>query len=142
MAAVLLSLSWLGACGGEDGPSADDYRAQLDEACQILSNELTSIPQTVRDEDLTLEDADRIAAEAGLAFQDEVEALEPPEDLRETHEALLTAIAEAPPEGFDFAAARDRALELSRLFDGLGAEGCAERQQRAAQELEAARTAG
>jgi hypothetical protein len=114
----------LGGCGGDDGLPVDEYRSQLDAACEGLSQEMTRIPQVVQDEGLEIEDAQELADEAGREFLDDVQALEPPEELADAHEELLSGVEEAPDDAAP-EAARERALHFADLYEALGAEGCA-----------------
>jgi hypothetical protein len=132
--ALLTVLLPLAACG-DGGLSADEYRERLDAACAQLAKESSEIPQTVRDQDLDLEGARELADEAGNRFEDTLTDLDPPGDLEDAHEALLDIGDETPPSGEDREGVRHWTLRIAEIYDDLGAQGCAEGQRRAAEEM-------
>lgn len=121
------------ACGGDSGMSADDYRTQLDAACERLQEQNASIPVTVNDENLTVDDARELARRYGEELRERVESLDPPEELGDAHQRLLDVGEETPPSGDDLDAVRAWMLEIADVYGDLGAGGC-ERAQRAAAE--------
>jgi hypothetical protein len=131
--AVLVLLVPLAACGG--GQSADEFRERLDAACAQLAKESSEIPQITRDRDLDRRGAIELAVEAGQRFEDTIGELDPPGDLKDAHQALLDVGEEAPPSGGDREAVRRWTLRIADIYDDLGAQGCAEGQRRAAQEI-------
>lgn len=127
--AVLLVLALLTGCGGDDGPSADDYRAQLNAACERLAEAQARLPELARDEGLTVDQLRERAERNGERFAEEVDALDPPEELRDAHDRLL-ARRDAPAPGGDADEVSAWLLRLADLYDELGADEC-ERGQRA-----------
>jgi hypothetical protein len=132
--ALLAVLLPLAACG-DDALSTAEYRERLDAACKELSTEFERLPQTVRDRDLTIEDAREIADSASKQFDDVVTDLDPPGELEDAHEALLDN-GKSQPDADDRAAIRRWTLRFAEIYDDLGAHGCAERQRRAAAAIE------
>jgi hypothetical protein len=130
--AALALLLPLAACGGR---SADEYRERLDAACGELRQTMDGLPQTVRDQDLTVKDAAALAQRASDRFEDELQDLDPPGDLEDAHEALLEAGNAPAPSSDDRPAMERWSLRFAELYDELGAERCAEGQRRAAEEI-------
>jgi hypothetical protein len=140
VATVVLTvvLGGLAACGGDDGLSEEEYRTRLDDACERYQSEATNLPQVVREEDLTLDEARARIEEAGAQFGDEIRELDPPGDLQADHDAIVAATEEEPPPDGDIAGLQERTLDLADLYDAVGATGCADGQRRAAEQIAAA----
>lgn len=121
------------ACG-DSGLSESDYQERLDAACQRLQELNMTLPQKVRDEHLTLEEAGRLGEGYGEEFRADVEELTPPDSLRDAHERLLE-LGDRPPPGDDLDALRAQVLAVAELYDDLGAARCEQGQRATLEQL-------
>jgi hypothetical protein len=135
---IVLAAGALAACGGGSELSAGDYRAELDTACERLQRQNLTLPQKVRDEQLTLTQASTVAQRYGEEFRETIDALDPPGELSDAHERLLEFGERNPPGGDDVAAFRRWVLELADLYRDLGADGCERAQRAVAEQLPSA----
>jgi hypothetical protein len=122
--AATVTATALAACGGSDTLSAKDYRGRLDTACATLADANADIPVRMRDEDLDVDDAERIAQDNGDAFEKTLRALQPPDELKSGHERLLRRGQEPPPTSDDPAAVRRWLLGWADAYRAVGAGGC------------------
>lgn len=132
--AALLCLALLAGCGGDDGSSAGDYRAELNAACERLAEAQARLPQLSRDEGLTIDQLRERAERDGGRFADEVDALDPPEELQDAHERLVALRDQPAPDG-DLREVEAWLLGIADLYDELGAEECERGQRTSARAL-------
>lgn len=128
--ALLLVAAIVGACGGDDELSPEEYASALDDACLTLQNSLENIPNIQVDEGLSTEEANELGLEYAADFQAEVTGLEPPSDSADTA-AEINELVTNPPTRDDAGAREFRAYyqQLERLFEDVGATGCAAYQE-------------
>lgn len=128
MLASGLAVAAIGAgsgCGSGGGGDPSAYRASLDAACRRSFDATAALPQRQRDERLSIAAVRLEATAIGQRFRDDIAALDPPDDLRDDHDALVAASGSAP-----FAADADLAMVIARLesfrdrYAALGATGC------------------
>ena len=137
LAALALALAGCGG-GGADASTdvAGGYAAALDSACQSSFAEVQAIPQKQVDENLTVEEAQALANDAGQRFEQTVSSLRPPDDLRSEHERLLETIGIPAGSGVSLSDFRARSAVLIELYANLGADRCGSLQQRTLDNLE------
>jgi hypothetical protein len=80
----------LSSCGDDD-LSVEEYRAELDETCGLLTEEVTRIPQVVNEENLDLEGARELADDELAELYDALGAQGCAEGQRRTAEELAAA---------------------------------------------------
>ena len=81
----------LAACGGDDGPSVDDYRADARAICTEADRATQSVEQPTRSTPAAIADYfTRLLAPAERATA-RFEALEPPDELAGAHEGVVRA---------------------------------------------------
>jgi hypothetical protein len=137
--AVVALAAGASACGeSDDAPSPDEYGAELDAACRELEDALSTLPAVQREEDLSIEEVQQRADEASVAYFATVEGLDPPEELEDAHAELLEFGQQVAPDPSDLDAMRDVAARALDIYSRLGADGCAESQRRAVEQLEGA----
>lgn len=87
LALILTCAAALAACGGDDGLSAEDYRAQANAACDRYEQDIKAI-----EEPKNLDEVAPYAEQASARLDelmDEFETLDPPSDLSGRHDELV-----------------------------------------------------
>jgi uncharacterized protein YhaN len=88
---VLPALLAAGACGGDDGLSADEYRAQARQICQDADRATEAVEEPTRATSQAIVDYFRRLLQANERSTRRFESLQPPEDLRDAHADALRA---------------------------------------------------
>lgn len=143
---LLLAAALLGACGGDDeseptAATADEYRSALDSACEETYAALTGLPQKAQDESLEIAEVEALAQEAGDRFVSDVESLQPPAELEQSHGALLDALHDEPANDAGLEAVAAQAADLTGIYVDLGASRCEALQRKAVNRVQQAEEA-
>ena len=121
------ALAFAGGCGGDDSGdavSADDYRAQLDQACNALFGGLEELSQTASDQDLDTAEIQQRADELGADFESTVADLNPPEELADAHQEMVDLGDQAPADDAEIEEFVDYQRRNLEAFEALGAQDC------------------
>jgi hypothetical protein len=94
---ALVAAVAVGACG-DDGLSAQDYRAEARQICQQADRATQGIQQPTRTTPEAIADYFRRLLQPTQRATERFEALEPPEDLQDAHEDVLRANREGIEE--------------------------------------------
>jgi hypothetical protein len=120
LAASVVALALLVAgCGDDDAEtsSADEYRTDLNAACQTLEEALTGLPEEQSEEELDLQEVGARAESYGAAFEEEVASLDPPEEFQQAHAEIIRVNELSAPSAEDTEG-------LLPVFDEIGADHC------------------
>lgn len=131
-ALLLLVLVALAGCGGDDGPSADGYRQQAEEICATAILDAAAVTSPVDSAESVAaysEAVGEIRTREAVALSE----LEPPSELKKSHELLVNASGAIVRSLTDLARAAERE-------DQTAAQAAAETGARAA--VQARRAAG
>lgn len=122
--ALLVAVCALAGCGGSS--PASDYRAGGDRACARAAQATSELPRLVHDKRLTLDQAQERSQEIGRRFVADLEALEPPSELKDAHSRLIALFGDrSPPTGDHDVIARQERLRAA--YASVGFKGCASR---------------
>jgi hypothetical protein len=125
----------LAGCGGDGSPSAAGYREQAEEICSTATRDAAAIPPPS-------DSAESVAAygeSAGAIRERETVALsqlEPPDELRKSHELLVNASGAIVRSLSDLAAAAQRGDRAAAAAASAAGARAAAQARRAAGELE------
>ena len=138
--AVLVGALALGAgCGGDDSGgalSADDYRAQLNDACNTLFGGIQELSQTASDQDLDTAEIQQRADELSADFESTVGDLNPPDELTDAHQEMVDLGDQVPADDAEFDEFVDYQRRNLEAFDALGAEDCVAAERNAIDQMD------
>ncbi len=91
----------IGACGGDDGggddaPTTAEYTSELDVSCAEEQEFIETLPFVQVDEELSTAEVEDLTRERNEAFIAGVAAIEPPQDLADTHDELVELLQTDP----------------------------------------------
>jgi hypothetical protein len=121
-------------CGGSDDSSlsADEYRSQLDGACETLFGEIADLSNP----DLSADEAQQRADAANDAFDETLAGLKPPDELADAHEELVALGDEAPSPDAGMSEVRDYVQRNLDAFQAAGATRCTELEQQSLDQID------
>jgi hypothetical protein len=88
---VLVLTLGIVACGGDDRLSTEDYRAELREICEEADRRTADVREPTRATSAAIADYLRRLRDVNANTIENVQDLEPPEDLQDAHDRALEA---------------------------------------------------
>jgi len=120
-AAAILALT---ACGGDDGPTAEEYAAQGNVACTAAAKKMRALKRPTADSAEAVSGYAKQVAPIVRTRLTALEALEPPDDLERFHDRLIEdqkTLAAAIETVAEAAGRNDRATAQRASQEGAGA---------------------